>query len=899
VKAPARHTQFVAIICVSIVTISTIGSVTRGSETSLSDLDLSGITQGWGQPQADAAVTGAPLRVGGKLWENGIGTHAHSTWTLLLDGKATEFRASVGVQEYPGQPGLGSVEFVVRGDGKDLFRSGVMRGGDEAKPVCVDLHGVKELVLEVTDAGDGNRSDHADWLEPVIVHDGAPLPKARPIPPEEALIPDQPGEPPNAGATVDWNEQSGALRLTYDGRILFDGHAAGAKLSSATTREKQAVTQTITLSGSGVKFEGDVSAGSDLIAAETRGTAQDKFPCVRTTIGGPSRNLRNNGVYDRQRDWLLTGPDGHTRVEPVSATQFKLVCTGDVIKLEFDPRFYQRHKNISYFRPWTYRVRQDSITGWCSWFAFMRGFNQRNLEELLAVWKDKHFADYGYRFIQIDDCFQGAADDGREMTPMSHGYPGGRPETWLQWRRDLFPSGMAGYVSACRSAGFEPGVWIGSQFADVQIVQQHPDWFVQGTDGKPFAGDWVGYSVDATIPAAANAVVRPTYRGIRDAGFSYVKIDILRHRLYDNLNHNPAYCARRGCTPAEIFRAYLQAARAEVGPDTFMLSCWGVLPESVGIADACRIGADGYGPVTMQQYNSWNGIVWRNDPDVCDVAPHFNPSEGARTTAVQPAPADTIIRPALASIAGGMLILGDKPAVYRDDPNLNGLRRSAPVLFSVPGQLYDYDPSKSFNLIRLPRAGITSGASPSPIDGDQFGPVCQWWLNEFNRPFESWNVLHRLNWTNGAAEKTTVHFADIGLDPRKTYLVYEFWSHQFLGAFRDNVEFPAIKPMGLESYAIREQLDRPQIVSTSRHISQGGVDLLSVDWKDNALSGKSAVVDGDRYELAIHVPDGYAVIGATLDHKSLEVVREGQIVRMSCTPKHSAEVSWSITFTRR
>jgi len=324
-----------------------------------------------------------------------------------------------------------------------------------------------------------------------------------------------------------------------------------------------------------------------------------------------------------------------------------------------------------------------------------------------------------------------------------------------------------------------------------------------------------------------------------------------------------------------------------------------VLPESVGLADACRIGGDGYGPVTMQQYNSWNGIVWRNDPDHCDVFPKFKPATVGNVTSLTgstAAPADTIIRPALASIAGCMLLLSDKPAVYRDEANLTGLRRAAPVLFSVPGQLYDFDEAKTRNLIKMKRTAITSGANPAPIDADQFGPVCPWWLNEFDRPFEHWNVLHRLNWNAKPAAKTEVVFADLGLDPAKTYLVYEFWSQKFLGSFRKRVELPEIKAMGLASFAIREELDRPQLVSTSRHLSQGGVDLVAVGWKNNSLSGRSRVVASDRYELVIHVPTGYRLKSAEVANQKAEAVATGDLVRVVWNPSKTDEVEWKVVF---
>ena len=52
----------------------------------LSSLDLSPIMQGWGQPQADKAVTGKPMSIGGKTFERGLGTHTDSLVRLQLKG---------------------------------------------------------------------------------------------------------------------------------------------------------------------------------------------------------------------------------------------------------------------------------------------------------------------------------------------------------------------------------------------------------------------------------------------------------------------------------------------------------------------------------------------------------------------------------------------------------------------------------------------------------------------------------------------------------------------------------------------------------------------------------------------------------------------------------------------
>jgi hypothetical protein len=462
---------------------------------------------------------------------------------------------------------------------------------------------------------------------------------------------------------------------------------------------------------------------------------------------------------------------------------------------------------------------------------------------------------------------------------------------------------MTGYIERVRRAGFDSGVWVGCFFSDEQTVEDHPEWFVRSAGDRPFAGPYVSYAIDATVSEAANRLVRPTYRGFANAGFRYVKIDQLRHLLYDNLHHNAAYAAKRGHQPEDIFRAYLATAREELGRDTFMLSCWGVLPESVGLADACRIGGDGYGPVTMQQYNSWNGIVWRNDPDHCDVRPHRIPAEVGNVRKTRTASAtenDTIIRPALASIAGCLLMLSDKPEVYAEDRNLVGIRRSSPVLFSVPGQLYDFDASKTDILNRTQRTAITSGSGKSPIDGDQHGEVCPWWLNEFNLPFDQWKVLHRLNWSPEPAGRQVLRFQDIGLEAETPFLVFEFWTERFLGSFKGSFEVPELGPMGLRSYAIRETSDRPQVLSTNRHLSHGAADLETVAWeRDLTLSGRSRVVAEDRYVLTLHLPDGYTIGSARFEGVEAEITRDGPIARVAFLPTTTDSVGWSIQFERQ
>ena len=152
----------------------------------LTSLDLGKMQQGWGKPQIDRSIREKPLSIGGQKFEHGVGTHANSTLWIDLAGGSDRFLASVGVDDAAG--GAASITFKIIGDGKKLWQSGVMKPGQPAKPVDVDLKGVKTLLLLVGDAGDGVGYDHANWADARFLVSGA-KPKAidRPTPKEDAV----------------------------------------------------------------------------------------------------------------------------------------------------------------------------------------------------------------------------------------------------------------------------------------------------------------------------------------------------------------------------------------------------------------------------------------------------------------------------------------------------------------------------------------------------------------------------------------------------------------------------------------------------------------------------------------------------------------------------------------
>ncbi len=73
------------------------------------------------------------------------------------------FEALVGIDDEE-RSADGAVEFVLVGDGRELWRSGALKKADGAKPVKVEIKGVGRLTLRVARVGEGGRL-HADWVD--------------------------------------------------------------------------------------------------------------------------------------------------------------------------------------------------------------------------------------------------------------------------------------------------------------------------------------------------------------------------------------------------------------------------------------------------------------------------------------------------------------------------------------------------------------------------------------------------------------------------------------------------------------------------------------------------------------------------------------------------------------
>ena len=176
----------------------------------LSELDLSHIWQEYGKVQDGKSVTGEQAAVNGKIYNEVIGTHAKSILKIDLHGDATRLRSQIGVadskvdisdkslavlplvngtklyfrkegndKQFLGLAGTsgkidkGSVCFIVKGDGKELYNSGILHGNESPLSMDIDLKGIRILELSVEPTDDGASGDNALWITPTIEYKSA------------------------------------------------------------------------------------------------------------------------------------------------------------------------------------------------------------------------------------------------------------------------------------------------------------------------------------------------------------------------------------------------------------------------------------------------------------------------------------------------------------------------------------------------------------------------------------------------------------------------------------------------------------------------------------------------------------------------------------------------------
>lgn len=663
-------------------------------------------------------------------------------------------------------------------------------------------------------------------------------------------------------ATIETTDSS--IRISYNNTTVFYGtlsyQPGHYSIRQQSENTGDATIQVITVTAGDFKsfdLRGKANSGDESIACESE--PLDNGLKVVRHVAGRSSSLLNNAVYDRQGDWLLSFDRNSSKVQiaPAEKSSFLVSAKGWEMVIRFRPQYYQKHRGLSYFNPTQYHVWPKPVVGWCSWFAYFDRIKEEDVKRTADVLSQK-LKPFGLEYLQIDDGYQKI--------------PIGMPDGWLN-PNDKFPSGLKNLADYISRKGLTPGIWTNVSFADSAAAYRHKNLFVPDKNKAPASGNWVGYVMDGSNPATISQLIAPVYAGLRNSGWKYFKLDALRHLKYEGYNSYKDFFIKKNYNRNEAFRNVVKEVRKQIGKENFLLACWGIRPELVGIADGCRIGNDGYSYAGLAQYNSYNNIIWRNDPDHIVLSE----KEAYRSCTAT-------------SLSGSLFMLTDKAELYESSPLVEAAQKSIPVLFTQPGQVYDVDPSRS-SQIRLADAEM-SGSGPRPFDAST-STITGLFSLEINKSFEDWLVLGRLD-----ERDKVIPLKDLGLYDNKEYLVFEFWTKSFVGIYKKEFIPGTIDPKyNCQVFCFREKKDHPQFLATSRHISCGAYDVGNVEWNGEVLQGTGEAIPGDKYDIYIYEPPGFTAVNPAFSNAEVVGnVKTGNVRKLTLLSAVEKNIKWQIRY---
>lgn len=146
-----------------------------GAALYLSGLEPVLAEQGWGDLGADRTVDGNAIRMRGRRFERGLGSHAPSKLLYNIPPGYRWFEAIIGIDDET--RGNGSAVLSVYLDGVRAFESPVLVGGAEPVLVRIPLGDARQVLLQADPTPDGQRFDHVNWADARFTVDSSDDPR--------------------------------------------------------------------------------------------------------------------------------------------------------------------------------------------------------------------------------------------------------------------------------------------------------------------------------------------------------------------------------------------------------------------------------------------------------------------------------------------------------------------------------------------------------------------------------------------------------------------------------------------------------------------------------------------------------------------------------------------------
>ena len=566
-----------------------------------------------------------------------------------------------------------------------------------------------------------------------------------------------------------------------------------------------------------LKFAGNVACeenSNDIFPVSIDGGGND-FRCAI----GKASTTQDHALYNRNSDYAISlGKPGKVKFVFNHIcncyTFFTTLFAGEKenIQISFNENVLSNMYDII-FSPINKNSTFSKVpVGWMTWYAVKFDASEEKVLEN-AKWQSKNLKDYGANAIWVDwEWYHNDMSGNR-----SDGINSLNPDL------KMYPHGMKYVADKIKQIGLVPAIWLGitNEPSKNDYIEKYPDMIL--------ADDitWCGrYYLDFSNPHYLNDYLPAVLSNVHKWGYKAIKLDTLpiafsRHERY----HDNMYDA--SLTTYDAYRGMITKVREELGENMYMLSCSGSTNSTVlwasDIFESARIGEDIF---TWEEYRKnaerimdfypLHNIQLYIDPDNVVMRDEFNNFEQAKS------------RVALTSLLGLPMTFGDEFSALSED-RIHLIKKSLPILDIHPTNMFRQKPNDEIALVNL----------------------------AIDKEFETYQVSGLFNFTDKPQSQIISITTDLHLENDK-YLVYDFFRNKFLGLKNNEMTLDFL-PFECRVLALRRYMGIPQIISTSRHISQGAAELSNVQYKDDRLDLCASLIANDKYTVTLFVPDGYKI----------------------------------------
>lgn len=602
-----------------------------------------------------------------------------------------------------------------------------------------------------------------------------------------------------------------------------------------------------------VRFTGRISYGNDSFPMSSIENSSN----MRCAIG-PAASKIDNMLFDRESDSAasITGGKSFRMNYNWSEScydftlytgiiegerKFRVFIERDIMKNQYGIEYKPLNKNGVYAKP---------PSGWMTWYAVGFDANEKNVLEN-ASWQSENLKKFGADTVWIDwewyhSDYSGKREDGvNAFTP--------DPEK--------YPNGLKYVADKIKEMGLVPALWIGytNDPSLPEYAKDNPEIILVDENS------WCGtYYYDFSHPKYLNEFLPRALKKVIDWGYKVIKYDTLPNALgVHEAHHMDMYDP--DLTTRDAYRLMVEKTRECLGEDCYMLSCAGTHETVLWAADmfdAARVGNDIFeweefikeGVMRVMEYYPLHNIVLYNDPDNVILREKYNTYNQAAS------------RIYFVTMLGLPLTFGD---VFSEVPaeRLELIKRCLPVMDVHPMDIKNHTHDDRVLTINL----------------------------SIDKPYEQYNVVDIFNMQQEKAEYQLDFSGDLYLD-KGCYHVYDYTNQEYLG-FSDTKIMLSLEPCESRIICIRRKEEHPQVISTSRHITQGAAEIEAMLWDDekSCLELSANLVEGDEYTITMYIPDGYEP--AKCEEFELEKVQDN-VYKYSIMPKECKKYEMRFYYER-